>query len=58
MDTKILRYFMKVASLHSVSKAAEQLFITQPALSRYIARLEKEIGVPLFIRQGKRMALT
>lgn len=54
MELTQLKYFQAVAKLGSVSKAAEELYVTQPNLSRSIARLEKELGVPLFEhRRGK-----
>lgn len=54
MELTQLKYFQTVAKLGSVSKAAEELYVTQPNLSRSIARLEKELGVPLFEhRRGK-----
>ncbi len=56
MELTQLKYFRTVAKLGSVSKAAEELYVTQPNLSRSIARLEKELGVPLFEhRRGKIM---
>ena len=54
MDLTQLRYFQTVAKTGNVSKAAEKLFVTQPNLSKSIARLEEELGVPLFEhRKGK-----
>ena len=58
MELEYLRYFMKVAELHSVSKAAECFNISQPALSRIIAQLEAECRVSLFERKGRQMELT
>jgi DNA-binding transcriptional LysR family regulator len=52
-----LEYFQTVARLQHMTKAAEQLAISQPALSRSIARLEAELGVPLFERQGRSIIL-
>lgn len=49
-----LKYFKEVALTGSVSKAAENLHMTQPALSRSITRLEKELGAPLFDRRNRR----
>ncbi|MBP2653459.1 MAG: transcriptional regulator, LysR family [Firmicutes bacterium] len=57
MELHQLIYFKTVANLEHVSKAAEVLAISQPALSRSIAKLEEELGVPLFERQGKRIIL-
>ncbi len=53
-----LKYFYQVASSGSFSRAAEELFISQPALSRQIAALEEDVGLPLFSRQGRKPVLT
>ncbi|GAB4168418.1 MAG: LysR substrate-binding domain-containing protein [Thalassobaculales bacterium] len=52
MDTRALRYFQAVAEFGSYSRAAEWLRISQPAVSRQIAKLEAELGTPLFDRRG------
>jgi len=52
-----LEIFEKVARSLHVTKASEQLFITQSAVSMAIAELEKFAGAPLFERQGKRLLL-
>ena len=52
MDFRILRYFLAVAREQSFTKAAEQLHITQPTLSRQLAALEEELGVKLLVRSG------
>ena len=52
-----MRYFVTAAQLQNLSKAAEALHISQPSLSRSIARLEEELGTPLFYRQGRRVVL-
>ncbi len=57
MDLKQLRYFTTVAQLQNVSKAAEILHISQSSLSKQIARLETELGVLLFDRNGKKIRL-
>jgi DNA-binding transcriptional LysR family regulator len=53
-----LVYFRAVARLQHISQAAVELGITQPALSRAIARLEREVGVGLFERRGRTIVLT
>lgn len=58
MELRILRYFLTVAKEQSFTKAAEQLHITQPTLSRQLAAFEEELGIPLFIRKGKNIMLT
>jgi LysR family transcriptional activator of glutamate synthase operon len=57
MDLLQLHYFRTVARLEHVTRAAEELRVAQPALSKTIARLEAELGVPLFDRRGRRVAL-
>ena len=57
MDLLQLRYFRVVARAEHMTKAAEELFIAQPSLSKTIRRLEKEVGVPLFDRQGRTIRL-
>lgn len=52
MDLRVLRYFLTVAKEQSFTKAAEQLHITQPTLSRQLAALEEELETPLFKRGG------
>jgi LysR family transcriptional regulator, cyn operon transcriptional activator len=58
MELRHLRYFVTVADAGSVSRAAIQLRVTQPALSRQIRDLETELGLPLFDRVGRRLQLT
>lgn len=58
MDSKQIRIFLHVAELGSLSKAAERLGLTQPALSRQIKNLEEEAGMRLFERTGRGMTLT
>lgn len=50
MDLRVLHYFLTVAREQSFTKAAEQLNITQPTLSRQLAALEEELGAKLFNR--------
>ncbi|MFI6291325.1 LysR family transcriptional regulator [Nonomuraea sp. NPDC050790] len=57
MDLLSLRYFQAVARHEHISRAAEELRVAQPSLSRSIARLEAGLGAPLFDRQGRRVRL-
>lgn len=58
MDTQSLQAFLAVADTQSFSRAAEQLHLTQPAVSKRIATLESQVGARLFDRIGRRIALT
>ncbi|WP_019629920.1 LysR family transcriptional regulator [Actinomadura atramentaria] len=58
MDTTTVRWFLVVADLGHVTNAAAELRISQPGLSRAIARLEADLGRPLFDRVGRRVALS
>lgn len=58
LDVRSMRYFLRVAELKSVSKAATSLYIAQPAISRQIKKLEDDIGVQLFVRSGRGVELT
>ncbi len=53
MELNALRQFLVVSRLEHLSRAAEELRVAQPSLSRTIARLEAELGVPLFDRSGR-----
>jgi DNA-binding transcriptional LysR family regulator len=53
MELHALRQFVAVARLEHLSRAAEELRVAQPSLSRTIARLESELGTPLFDRSGR-----
>ena len=53
-----MRYFLTVAKEQNFTKAAEQLHITQPTLSRQMAAFEEDLGITLFIRNGKKISLT
>ncbi len=58
MNSKQLEYVVKLAEVGSFSQLAEQLNITQPALSKQILSLEKELGVQLFDRSTSPISLT
>ena len=58
MELDQLRYFLQVASSHSFTRAAEELGISQPALSRSIQKLENELGVPVLVRKTRSVELT
>ncbi|WP_030872748.1 LysR family transcriptional regulator [Streptomyces sp. NRRL F-2747] len=58
VDTRLLRYFIAVAEEGNLSRAAEGLFVSQPALTRQIRQLESQLGVRLFTRSRTGMALT
>lgn len=57
MELLQLQYFQKVAKLESITKAAKELHIAQPSLSKTISRLEEQVGAELFDRTGKRIRL-
>lgn len=57
MELLQLQYFRTVARLEHMTKAAQELMVAQPALSKTISRLEEDVGVPLFDRQGGRIRL-
>jgi len=58
METFELRYFLMAAELESVNKAADQLSVSSPAISKAIKRLEEELGVNLFERIGRNIVLS
>lgn len=58
MTVQQIRYFLTAARYQNFSKAAKELFITQSALSRQIAAMERELGYALFDRAGKRVRLS
>ena len=53
---KPLRAFCQTVRLGSVSRAAEALFVSQPAITLQLQALERELGVSLFERSGRRLA--
>lgn len=56
MELRVLKYFLSVARNENISKAAEELHLTQPTLSRQLSELEEELGTRLFVR-GKGVLL-
>ncbi|NLG88332.1 MAG: LysR family transcriptional regulator [Clostridiaceae bacterium] len=58
MNLELYRIFYSIANHGSISKAAEHLYITQPAVSRSIRQLEEEMGCTLFVRTRKGVRLT
>ena len=52
MDLKQLEYIVKIAEENSITKAAEQLYITQSALNQQLLKLENELGTQLFHQKG------
>lgn len=58
MDIRIMEYFLAVTREGNISAAAQSLHISQPALSKQISDLEKELGVKLFDRGSRRITLT
>lgn len=58
MDTKIIEYVIAIAEEKSLSKAAERLYLSQPALSQRLKKLEEELGTPLFIRGKDGLSIT
>lgn len=58
MDSHVLEYFLRVVELGSINKAATDLHLSQPALSRHIASLEHELNAQLFVRNHGGVQLT
>lgn len=58
MELRQITYFLKVAEYESFSRAAEDLFVTQPALTIAVKKLEEELGVSLLRRSNKSITLT
>ena len=58
MDAKEFEYLIKIADLGSISKAANQLYLTPSALSKFMQKLETEMGMQLFVKTRKGLTLT
>ncbi|MPZ85582.1 MAG: LysR family transcriptional regulator [Actinophytocola sp.] len=58
VDTRLLRYFAAVAAEGNLTRAAERLFVSQPALTKQIKQLESQLGVRLFTRSRAGMTPT
>lgn len=58
MELRQLEYFISVARLGNVTRAAEEHFVTQPNLTVAIRKLEEELNITLFVRDRKKMRLT
>lgn len=58
MELKTLKNFLKIAALENITKAADELHMAQPPLTRQLKSLEKELNVPLFKREKKRIHIT
>ncbi|MFJ8064745.1 LysR family transcriptional regulator [Psychrobacillus sp. NPDC096426] len=58
MDNRQIQYFMEVAKQGSFSKAAEQLFVSQPTISNVVKNIENELGVQLLARTTRKLELT
>lgn len=57
-DTKVLRYLVAIVDEKSLSRAAEKVYLSQPALSRHLRAMEDALGTPLFIRSHNSLELT
>ena len=58
MEAEQLRIFLAVAEQGSFTAAAKALFVSHSTTSRAVAALERELGTPLFLRQGRSVSLT
>lgn len=58
IDQRFCKYIKTIAQYHSFSKAAQVLYVSQPALSRFVKKVEDELGVTLFDRDTIPLRLT
>lgn len=58
MEIRVLKYFLTVAEIGNITKAANSMHLTQPTLSRQLQDLERELGQKLFVRGSKNVTLT
>ena len=58
MDLRVLMSFVTVCRLGNITRAAEALYISQPALTRQIQELEQELGCKLLVRSTRSLSLT
>ena len=58
MQLNSINYFVTIAQEKSISKAADKLFVSQPALSQYMKKIESELNTPLFVHGNRNFELT
>lgn len=58
MDIRLLEYFLAVAKYGNITRASQQLHVTQPTISRQLMDLEEAVGTPLLIRGKRQITLT
>lgn len=58
METKLIEYILTIARHKSISRAADELYLTQSALNQQLLKLERELGAPLFVRTRNHWELT
>ena len=58
MDFKELQYILCIAKNNSISKAAKELYISQPSLSKYLQNFERKLNIKFFDRAGNNFILT
>src|SRR5258706_8775131 len=58
MDARLIEYFLRVAELGSINRAAADLRMSQPSLSRWLSILEHDVGTPLLIRTRQGIRVT